>query len=541
MSQQHFVPYQHIKLSDPLAIPIIPSGTFAEPRLDHFHGGIDIKTQEREGLPVIAPADGYVSRLKVAKNGYGQALYLIHNNGITTVYGHLSKYNTKIQQYLRDMQYAKKTFEIDITIPKSMLYVHKGDTIAFTGNTGSSGGPHLHFETRDTYTECPKNPQIFGIYTKDLWPPEVKKVYLNIFDASVYTGNRIEVPVYFEKRKYNYYVAKQIEVSQGKLAVSVESCDRHQLSLGNYNGIYKMLLKKDNTTIFKYSADSFCFDQQRYVNAMFNYEKKLLKGIDEPYLFRLPGNNFTNISNAGSGIILNNLMETYTLHVILEDYEKNKTTIEIPIKVVSTQYKDIHATTQYSKANTLQSENALLEILPNTFYDNYNLSIFDTAISGSKAVVVKSMPHVLPFHKPAQLTFKNMYNFQNPDKVICNYINPKGIQNSIAVNRSLDSFSIAIKGEGIYYLEEDSEKPIIQSIRYDEKLKTWYFFVIDEGIIESYNAYWDEQWVLLQYDAKNNTMFYEADKMTISGTHTLKIVVTDINKNTNTFYKQINF
>jgi hypothetical protein len=539
---QHPIIFRHTpKLTSPITFPIIPSGTFAEPRLDHFHGGLDIKTQGIEGLPVIAPEDGYISRIKVAKNGYGQALYVIHNNGITTVYGHLSRYNNKIQQYLRDMQYAKQAFEVDFTIPKSMLYIHKGDTIAFTGNTGSSGGPHLHFETRDTYSECPRNPQIFGISTKDLWAPEVTKVYLHIFDSSVYTGNRIEVPVYADERKHNYYIAKQIEVSLGKLAVSVEACDRHQKSFGNYNGIYKMILKKDNAIIFQYSADSFCFEQQRYVNAMFNYEKKLLKGIDEHYLFKLPGNRFSGYNSNNDGVIINNSLTSYDLEIILMDYDKNKTIINIPIKVIPKQYKNSYTASNFSKANTLQSENALLTIMPNTFYDNYYLSLYDTVVSASKAVVVKSRPYLLPFHMDAELTFKNIYHFQNSEKVIGTYINPKGFSSAVAVTARGDTYSAAIRGTGIYLLKEDNEKPNIQFHRYDNQQNRWYFYVSDNGILQSYNAYWDEQWILLQYDAKNNIMFYEADNKASTGVHTLKLVVTDINKNTNTFYKQINY
>ncbi len=148
---------------------------------------------------------------------------------------------------------------------------------------------------------------------------------------------------------------------------------------------------------------------------------------------------------------------------------------------------------------------------------------------------------MLPFHKDAEITFKNIYHFQNLDKVIGTYINPKGISSAMPVTPSGNTFSAAIRGSGIYLLREDNEMPTIQFQKYDSQQKRWYFYVSDNGIIQSYNAYWDEQWILLQYDAKNNIMFYEADNKASAGVHTLKLVVTDINKNTNTFYKQINY
>ena len=152
--------------SNPLDIPLLLSGNFGELRSNHFHSGLDIKTQQREGLPVYAPADGYVKRIKVSHYGYGKALYLQHPNGYSSVYAHLQSYAGPIQQYVKEHQYNKESFEIELFPESDVLPVKKGQIIAYSGNSGSSGGPHLHFEIRDGASR-PMNPMLFGIEIPD--------------------------------------------------------------------------------------------------------------------------------------------------------------------------------------------------------------------------------------------------------------------------------------------------------------------------------------------------------------------------------------
>ena len=150
----------------PIDIPLLLSGDFGELRSNHFHTGLDFKTQQKEGLNVYASADGFISRIKISSFGYGKAIYIDHPNGFTTVYGHLSKANPIIEAYLKQIHYKEKSFEIEIFPKPNELVVKKGEIIAFSGNTGGSGGPHLHFEFRDTKTEKIINPMFFGFDKK---------------------------------------------------------------------------------------------------------------------------------------------------------------------------------------------------------------------------------------------------------------------------------------------------------------------------------------------------------------------------------------
>ncbi|NNE55669.1 MAG: M23 family metallopeptidase, partial [Flavobacteriales bacterium] len=160
----------------PLDIPLYLSGNFAELRSSHFHSGLDFKTQGREGLNVYAVADGHVSRIKVSPYGYGNALYIDHPNGMTSVYAHLSQYSDSITSFLIQAQYDLESFEVDLYPDSGLLKVRKGEIIGLSGNTGSSGGPHLHFEVRETKTEFPVNPLLFNFDIKDHVKPEIINV-----------------------------------------------------------------------------------------------------------------------------------------------------------------------------------------------------------------------------------------------------------------------------------------------------------------------------------------------------------------------------
>ncbi|HHB80117.1 MAG TPA: M23 family metallopeptidase [Saprospiraceae bacterium] len=171
----------------PIKYPISLSGTYGELRPNHFHAGIDIKSPNgQSGADIVAAADGYVSRIKVRSGGYGNAIYMNHPNGYTTVYGHLSKFGPQIARYVKKKQYQKESFSVDLHPPSDMFRFHKGDVIGFMGNTGTSSGPHLHFEIRDRRTEEPLNALRFGLPVKDDLPPKLHKLKTYFLDDQLF-------------------------------------------------------------------------------------------------------------------------------------------------------------------------------------------------------------------------------------------------------------------------------------------------------------------------------------------------------------------
>ncbi|NNC70368.1 MAG: M23 family metallopeptidase, partial [Flavobacteriaceae bacterium] len=167
----------------PLDIPLILSGTFGELRSNHFHSGLDIKTQKRTGFNVYSSAKGYVSRIKISNWGYGKALYITHPNGFTTVYAHLKKFSPKIEEYVKKRQYEKESYEIHLFPKVNELPIEKKEVVAFSGNSGSSGGPHLHYEIRDAKAR-PINPMYFGIDVPDSKNPEIRAAVAYAFGES---------------------------------------------------------------------------------------------------------------------------------------------------------------------------------------------------------------------------------------------------------------------------------------------------------------------------------------------------------------------
>src|SRR5690606_27189119 len=163
---------------NPLGITNYLSGNFGELRGFHFHSGLDIKTNQREGYNIYAVQDGYVSRINISPRGYGHAIYITHPNGYTSVYAHLQQFKGEIEKYTREIQYAKQKFAIDITVPKNAIPVKKGDIIGLSGNSGSSGGPHLHFEIRDSETQEVFNPFLFGFDIPDTKAPLLNGMYI---------------------------------------------------------------------------------------------------------------------------------------------------------------------------------------------------------------------------------------------------------------------------------------------------------------------------------------------------------------------------
>jgi len=224
--------------SNPLDIPMVLSGSFGELRSNHFHSGLDIKTQQRSGVPIYAPADGYVSRIKVGHYGYGKALYIKHPNGYSTVYAHLQKFETTIQDFVKKSQYKKERYEIELFPKESSLLVKKGDLIAYTGNSGSSGGPHLHYEIRDAYSR-PMNPMLFGLEIPDTKDPSVTSVlaYPVSDDATV---NQSSEPVKLRliKQKDGSYKTEKIS-AYGKIGFGIATTDQ-QNGAYNKNGVYRI-------------------------------------------------------------------------------------------------------------------------------------------------------------------------------------------------------------------------------------------------------------------------------------------------------------
>ncbi|MBW6461180.1 MAG: M23 family metallopeptidase, partial [Bacteroidales bacterium] len=256
----------------PVDFRMLLSGTFGEIRAGHFHSGIDIKTGGVEGKPIYAVADGFVSRIKVSATGFGKALYIDHPNGYTSVYAHLNRYNQAIGVYVFREHYRQERFEIELFPAPGEYPVKKGEIVGYSGNSGTSGGPHLHFELRNTATQKPINPLLFGYAVKDFYRPRITsiKIYPEDENATVNGKNKpLRVLVEGWGEEHRLPVGQNIVLS-GNVSFAIQTYDLLN-DASNKNGPYSITLFIDREEVFRIEKETFAFDQTRYVNSYIDY------------------------------------------------------------------------------------------------------------------------------------------------------------------------------------------------------------------------------------------------------------------------------
>ena len=512
----------HYDLAFPLNIPVELSGNFGELRSNHFHSGVDFKTQQVIDKPVFSVADGYVSRFSISSSGYGNAVYVTHYNGLTSVYAHLEGFVPLLDSVLQAKQYEERSFVVDFTLPKDELKVRRLQQIAWSGNTGSSGGPHLHFELRDTYTEEPINPFIF-YDIEDTVRPRVNKFAL----YPVPTQGLVEA-----KANSRNFVVEQLKVGEyrhknnlpikawGKVGLGIHSYDYMQ-NANNIYGIYSIRVLVDGQEVFMYQMDRFFFNKSRYLNAFIDYEMWYKTRSMMMKLFRLPNNqldNFVNLVN--DGYLLINEERPYLVQSIIKDFKGNTTVLDFTIQGVK---QDIPSYVEkgnavympYAKENVFENEDVKLTIPANALYDNlfFNYSVrYDN--KGFSDVYDLHEPTV-PLHQYAELRIR-LKNNSLSDKSKY-YIARKNRLNGydFVGNGYEDGFAVAKTRElGQYAVLLDNESPSIRLASVNNGIVA--FKVMDnQSGVATYNGYVDGTWALFKYDRKTSTITYKFDRKRI--------------------------
>jgi murein DD-endopeptidase MepM/ murein hydrolase activator NlpD len=287
---------------NPLNIPMMLSGNFGELRPNHYHMGIDIKTAQRENLPVYAAADGYISRIKIEPAGFGRAIYITHPNGYSTVYAHLNNFVAKAEAYVKQQQYAQESWKVELNIPPQLLPVKRGDFIAYSGNTGGSQAPHLHFEIRRTDDDVNVNPLLFGLPLKDNVRPRILR--LAVYDRTVSVYEQTPKVVTARPSGGNYTTAPSlIKVGSPLVSFAIAAFDAHTGS-SNLNGIYSATLYINDAEEESFTMNNISYNDTRYLNAHIDYRYKSLRGSYLQHLSELPGFlNSIYTNGEGKGVI----------------------------------------------------------------------------------------------------------------------------------------------------------------------------------------------------------------------------------------------
>ncbi|AWI27086.1 M23 family metallopeptidase [Flavobacterium pallidum] len=530
-------PYPTDYFRSPLDIPLFLSGSFGEIRANHFHAGLDFKTQQKEGWPVHAAADGYVARIKISPYGYGKAIYVNHPNGFTTVYGHLSKANGAIEAYIKKAQYDQQNFEVEMFPAPGELPVMKGDTIAFSGNTGGSGGPHLHFEIRNTISEKILNPMLFGFdkQVADTRLPVITTLMVYPIGAeSVVNQCHKPQTVNMALQPDGSYIADKILVS-GKVGFGISTYD---LTDSNYtkSGVYQVEALNNGSPVFSYQLDTFAFDEGRYVNALLDYGKLKNTGMriqqlymEQPYPLSIIRTDKSN------GIIeaTPNLAQNYKIKI--SDAHRNAISIDVPIE-----YSDLPAIdekvgvkkTAYllksANDNNYTKDNVSVFIPANTFYDDFYLN-FD--VKDGKLTLADDS---VPVHSNFTITFEDTSTPEKDrDKMFIASIEGKKLSYN-PTTRKGNNFISYTKNLGEFVLAKDTVAPVISHPNFKEgkwitKQSTLELTIRDNlSGIKTYNGWLNGQWILFEYDYKNRRIIHRfADNMFQDGRNDLKVVVSD--------------
>ena len=531
-------------------IPVVVAGTFGELRSNHFHSGIDLKTQQKEGIPILAPANGYIYRIKVAQYGFGKVLYVKHPSGFTTVFAHLQRFAPKIQKYVKSIQYKKKSYYTGNLFPGEEKFpVKKGEIIGYSGDTGSSGGPHLHYEIRDSKTDKIINPLHFGLAVKDTRNPIIEKLMVFPLDTNARVNNDIVksiIPI--KKVGKGKYVSQRIEAS-GPIGLGVVAFDRQDDAM-NRNGIYSLEMNVNGERVYYHDLETFSFAESKYINLLIDYDHygKFKKKFQKTH--RVTKNKlslYENLINEGKLNI--EPLASYNIEIIAKDFEGNASKLRIPIKGVSKNELEVKKdTTEYKitavNFNKFQKENVTIAFPKNSFYHDCYLN-FDVNDG-----IAKIHEPTIPLDKRFTLTFNTSHlNTKKKQQVYIANVTKKKYPKYVSTKKKENKVYTNQKTLGSYTLKLDSISPKINLVNFADqqwitKNKTLKVKIKDEESgIKDFRGSIDNEWVLMEYNHKKGILTYDfSDKKLVGSKHIFKIVVSDNVGNTETisatFYRK---
>lgn len=530
------------------------SGSFAELRTNHFHMGIDIKSSNgRSGDVIVAAAAGYISRINVDPSGYGNALYINHDNGYTSVYAHLSSFNDTIASYIKSEQYKSTSFQQRL-YPDSLFFVEKGEIIGTMGNSGRSFGPHLHFEIRETESETPVNPFLFGIKPTDKRHPVFKSIKFYRSDSSSVYEQLIELPVRNKGNGQFQIDSTLIELPGDYASFAVDIYDQMDGAY-NRNGVYLMKVLVDEKVMHGFRMDKVSYDESHFINALIDYEEKQKSKRQFTNCFTHPVDKLSIYRHKAvrNGIVELHPSKPKNVQIELQDFDGNISTLSFGIKssniIPELNQKVYNYSIINEERNTIRLTSADIILEAQTFVDDIQLYLSEA----TEKIDGYSLPTIKVGNAQAPL-FKN-YILRIKDLVI-----PDSLRSNFCVYKCEADTKSTYKGEwkGNDYILEMSElgefssgfdftAPTITPINVSKDMsgKSTMRFKIKDNFKPGSRAEWlqyegtiDGNWVLFQYDLKNDLIYYEFDKNCPPGKHILNLNVKDSRGNRSNFSHQ---
>ena len=521
---------QEYNLNSPIDLPLNLSGTFGEFRSSHFHYGLDVTTNKKPGYNVYSIDSGSIVRINVSTSGYGKVLYISHPNGLTSIYAHLKEFSPKIQEYIKTQQYLNKSYSIQKFFNNGEIKVNKGDLIGYTGNTGGSSGPHLHFEIRDTKSQNPINPLSFNYKYDDSNRPIIKSLY--VFDEG--DSFKKDNPKKYEIKKINdsLYIADKI-IYSNKIGIGIEVYDRQSKNNYNRNGVYEVKMFLDSVLNFSYKMDKINIDESVFRKIFYDYsllktKKKRIQKVYYPPNSKL---NFLN-HNVSTGIFISSDKDEKDVLLEVSDWNNNISYLNFKIEgntsnLLEKSIDGIEIAT--SQKYLIKKNNSEIGFKKNSFFNNVALNI------KYKNDTLKIDEDLYPLRKSYNIKiFKQVEDSIIKRQSYIGLINKNGTVSYLKTNKKDNFFSTNSSILGSYTLSRDSINPEVKPLNFSlnkdiSNQKTIRLRVYDKTSgIKSYNVLINDKWALFEHEPKSNLIFHQIEDGIIkNGENNINIKVID--------------
>ena len=517
-----------VSFISPFDFPLLLSGNFGELRANHFHGGVDFKTQGVVGKPIRCIADGYISRVTVTPGGYGQAVYITHDNGYTSVHGHLHRFMTEVQQVVEAYQYEHETFAVDLKFDTDRFPLKQGEVFALAGNEGYSFGPHLHMEIRKTDTEEYIDPlQFYTDQVKDTTAPRATHVmFYPQAGKGVVNGS--------SKKKVMALNAQQGMVTAwGKIAAGIKAYDYMDGTSNNY-GVRSVTLLVDSVEVFRSTVDGFLPDENRMINAWTDYEEYATRNCWFMRSQILPGNTWRMLqADEEKGVVTINEERPYRFCYILEDLYGNRRTYRFVVQGKEQAIEPLHRGKHFLKwnqGNVVQLPGMELVVPKGMLYEDVDLNcrVIADALDISFDYQLHDKP--VPLHAGCPLVI-GVRNYPVADMskyyVARKY---KGRKSSAGGSFKDGYMHTTIRELGTYSVAVDTVAPSIVPLNKPQwKTGNIQFKIRDsETGIKDYKVYIDGKFILFKFASKNAVLScMHPNRIKRGMKHRMEVVVTD--------------
>ncbi len=512
-----------------------------ELRSSHWHMGLDIRTAQKVNQQVYAAAEGYISRIGVKATGFGRFLVITHPNGFSTLYAHLNDFAPAIERFIRDKQHEEESWEQDVSLGSAQFPVNKGQFIAFSGTTGSSQGPHVHFEIRNSTTDECLNPLLFGMPLKDNVKPTILKLGLYDRTKSIYATD----PLLFSLRKINdkFLIPgdKVIKTGYRKLSLAIQAYDQITGS-ANQDGIYSAVLFFDNTRLFQFRLDSIDYYQTAYMNAHIDYRHKFNGGPFLQHVAQLPGDRSgIYYPQNADGIIHLTDTAVHTLRIEVADAYGNKSRVEAKLQLDEKLIRETQTAASKTillpdQENTVQEKDALFSFPQAAFYDTVAVNYSKQPLSGTYTLTDEHRLNdpSIPVHGNFTVRLKSnkaVLPLEWQDKLVMT----RTFKGSRTVRKAGwdNQWITATFGDfGNFQAYADVVPPSVNELGKGDTVNLSaaakiVFTPTDNFGVKSFRAELNGEWLLFTND-KGRNWVYEFDERVPYGIHHLKITITDI-------------